>query len=640
MGEFMKEKWVQWIFCRIPIFLIMVLFLGVLFVYFGKDTPAGKNTAVNRQEEEKFVEFTKDMFRSEAAADMLTLNYTLSEPERYGIKEERGFGSYSLEAMEQGIEAAKQKEEELKKIDYDSLSKHSQFLYDILIEEFENCQKQQDFIYFSENLRPKSGVTAQLPILLTEYHFYEEKNIEEYLELLCDIPEYFEEILEFQKLKLEKGLFMDDVWAGEIIEQCRDFAASGKKNLLITAFEQKIDAATEGEGRFSLSSTRAEEYKKAHRDIVLKQVLPSFERLGAGIEDLVAKRNGSFSNKKKQKEWANAVGNPQGLALYENGRAYYEFMIKNLTGTKRSIEEVDEMLSAAIEEQKTKVREAFLDKETFALYDKEKMPAGEPKELLNTLREKISADFTPLSSVAALNNCELDEERLYTLKYVDKSMEDILSPAFYLTPAIDNFQENTIYINRKKMKQGESLFATLGHEAYPGHMYQMVYFALRQENPLRYILNFPGYSEGWGTYAEVYSYEMAGLGGKMADVETGSLILNLSIFGRLDIGVNYYGWSKDNMKKYLGTLGLAKNVDIDKVYQLMVEEPGMYLKYIVGYLEIMELKKMAKVKLGSSYSDKWFHDFLLQTGPAPFGLIEKKLREYIPEKRYTKALTE
>lgn len=631
----MKEKWIQWIFCRIPVFLVMAAFLGMLFVYFGKDVSETGNTEkskVNRQEEEKFVEFTKEMFRQEAAADLLTLNYTLSSPERYGIKGKNGLGAYSIEAMEQGMSAAAQKEEELKQIDYNSLSEHSKFLYDILIEEFENCQKQKDYIYFSENLRPKSGVTAQLPMLLTEYHFYEEKNIEEYFGLLCEIPEYFEDILEFQKLKLEKGLFMDDVWAKEIIDQCMDFAASGNENVLISAFEKKIDGICEGGGKFSLDSKKAAEYKKMHRDIVKKEVLPAFKKLGKGIQELTEERSSSSSEKKDQKLWKKSVGNPQGLALYENGRDYYEFMIKNITGSKRTVEEIDDMLSREIEDQKIKIREAFLDKETLELYGKSEMPEGDAEELLNNLREKMSLYFTPLSQIAADNKCEFNEDSLYTVKYVDKSMEDILSPAFYLTPAIDNFQENTIYINRKKMKQGESLFATLGHEAYPGHMYQMVYFALQQKNPLRYILNFPGYSEGWGTYAEVYSYDMAGLKGKMADVEKGSLILNLSVFGRLDIGVNYYGWSKNDMKKYLKTLGLAKSVDTDKVYQLMVEEPGMYLKYIVGYLEIMELKKIAIIKLANAYTEQWFHDFLLSTGPAPFGLIEKKLREYTPKR--------
>lgn len=669
----MKEKWIQWLFCRIPVFLIMAVFLGVLFVHFGRDKDVngqensrkalqaeqgqGRGSGYKREEEERFVEFTREMFRQEAGADMLTLNYTLAQPEKYGIEGENSLGSYTEESMEQGVKYAREKEQELKKINRDFLSKDSRFLYDIIMEELKTCQEQEKFLYFSECLRPKSGITAQLPMLLTEYHFYREDSIEEYFGLLNDIPRYFGEILEFQKLKFNHGLFMDDEWAGEVIKQCRDFADSKDKNVLIAAFNKKLKDIYKGKGAFSLTKKQVKEYKRIHRDIVNKQVLPAFRELGEGIEALTEKRKnpqnksdadsrgedvrGQDSGKeaaggelpddeKQQRLWENSIGNPQGLALYENGRSYYEFMVRNATGSSKTVEELDLMLKEAIKKETDKMREAFLDEETLKLYDKSEMPKGLPQELLLDLKNKMAPSFTPLSQVAAENNCGLNEENLYTLKYVDKSMEDVLSPAFYLTPALDNFQENTIYINREKMKKGESLYATLGHEAYPGHMYQMVYFQLKQENPLRYIFNFPGYSEGWGTYAECYAYDMAGLEGKMAQVEKSGLIINMCIFGRLDIGVNYYGWNEGDMEAYLSGLGIAKNMDIKALYQLMVEEPCMYLKYIAGYLEIMELKKKAEIKLGNRYSEKWFHDFFLSTGPAPFWMIGERIKEYVP----------
>ncbi|MEI3219920.1 MAG: DUF885 family protein [Lachnoclostridium sp.] len=44
-------------------------------------------------------------------------------------------------------------------------------------------------------------------------------------------------------------------------------------------------------------------------------------------------------------------------------------------------------------------------------------------------------------------------------------------------------------------------------KAIPGHLYQTVYFASTYEPaPLRSILNFGGYTEGWATYSEMASY--------------------------------------------------------------------------------------------------------------------------------------
>ena len=53
-------------------------------------------------------------------------------------------------------------------------------------------------------------------------------------------------------------------------------------------------------------------------------------------------------------------------------------------------------------------------------------------------------------------------------------MEEYLSPAFYMVPAIDSTKNNVIYINQGHMPDDISLFTTLAHEGYPGHLYQTV----------------------------------------------------------------------------------------------------------------------------------------------------------------------
>ena len=55
------------------------------------------------------------------------------------------------------------------------------------------------------------------------------------------------------------------------------------------------------------------------------------------------------------------------------------------------------------------------------------------------------------------------------------------------------------------------LFTTLAHEGYPGHLYQTTYYANTNPDPLRNLLNFSGYVEGWATYAEMCSYYLSSL---------------------------------------------------------------------------------------------------------------------------------
>ena len=84
-----------------------------------------------------------------------------------------------------------------------------------------------------------------------------------------------------------------------------------------------------------------------------------------------------------------------------------------------------------------------------------------------------------------------------------------MSPAFYMIPAIDDYQDNVIYVNQAHMGNTLTLYTTLAHEGYPGHLYQTVYYAGTNPAPIRNILNFGGYVEGWATYAEMCSYSLA-----------------------------------------------------------------------------------------------------------------------------------
>ena len=138
-----------------------------------------------------------------------------------------------------------------------------------------------------------------------------------------------------------------------------------------------------------------------------------------------------------------------------------------------------------------------------------KYPHTDPEETMNYLKKAIKKDFPKLEEV----NC--------TIKYVHKSLEDHLSPAFYLTPPIDNYKENSVYINRGGNTNMDELFPTLAHEGYPGHLFQNVYFSQQNPNPVRSLFNYGGYSEGWATYCELYSYDISGINTNVAEFAKG-----------------------------------------------------------------------------------------------------------------------
>jgi uncharacterized protein (DUF885 family) len=202
-------------------------------------------------------------------------------------------------------------------------------------------------------------------------------------------------------------------------------------------------------------------------------------------------------------------------------------------------------------------------------------------------------------------------------------MEKYLSPAFYMIPAIDNTDENVIYVNQSQMKNNLTLYTTLAHEGYPGHLYQTIYYAEKNPDPLRSIFNFGGYVEGWATYAEMCSYYLSPLNKNQAILLQKNSSIILGLYALADMGIHYEGWSRLDTIAFFKNYGIKDAKIVDQIYELIIGSPGNYLKYYIGYVEFLELKKKWVKKEGENYSQKEFHDAVLSVGPATFELVEK-----------------
>ena len=136
--------------------------------------------------------------------------------------------------------------------------------------------------------------------------------------------------------------------------------------------------------------------------------------------------------------------------------------------------------------------------------------------------------------------------------------------------------------------------------------------------------------EGYATYAEFYSYEYAK---DFGDADYCELVLlnrklHLALYSMLDISIHYYGATYEDAHETLCSFGIEDPQTTREIYDYIVNSPGNYLQYYVGYLEIMECRKLAQTEWKSHYSDYRFHTFLLNFGPADFETIKDAIREY------------
>ena len=139
--------------------------------------------------------------------------------------------------------------------------------------------------------------------------------------------------------------------------------------------------------------------------------------------------------------------------------------MRQTTGCNESISRLRLMTRAQILEDLSAMQKVLFPADA-ALTQASVLEQTPPDSMLDDLRSKITDTFPEIPDVD------------FQVKYVPESMQDYLSPAFYMIPAIDNLTENVIYINNGQTASGLNLYTTLAHEGYPGHLYQTVYFLL------------------------------------------------------------------------------------------------------------------------------------------------------------------
>lgn len=552
-----------------------------------------------------FDAYVDTLFKEDVAENTINLHYTLAHPENFGITDyEISLGSYGVDDFKENVRELEEMKDRLLRFNRKNLSKEQRLTYDILLDYVETELSVKDLTLYTEVLGPTTGYQSQLPVVLAEYTFRTRRDIEDYLSLLSQMDEMAGQIIAFEEEKAQAGLFMSDYAADAIITQCEDFISEPEGNYMIDVFNDKI-SAFEG-----LTEEEKEGYRKENHDLVTGEVVKAYRTLIDGLRAL----KGSGKNE-------------LGICYYEDGKAYYEYLLRSGTGSDVSVKKQKKRIERYIKDYYQMLYHALGENpEIYEDIMAYQFPDMEPEEILEDLKGKIGEDFPDPPKVG------------YTVKYVHPSMEENMSPAFYLTTPVDDIQNNLIYINQKQTgaeAEGKmELYTTLAHEGYPGHLYQNAYTASGNLPLIRNLFSFTGYAEGWATYVEFeYAYDYAGADETLADLLAGNEACLLGLMAYIDIGIHYDGWDREDVAEYLADFGVEDQDATDEIFDYVVEEPGSYLSYFIGYLEFLDLREMAKEELGDTFDIKQFHDFILRTGPAPFYIIEDYMEEWMEEQK-------
>lgn len=601
-----KKQIIQKLVCAAALLALLTGLLGGCRKEAPPEESTGRpprETEAQKSQEELFDMLLAELFEDIITSDSITMNYFLADPTRFGIdKIAPTYGEVtSQETIERDRLDNQDIADRLSSFIYDELRPDQQVTYDILLydlELYELLDASDDYPYYIGAIRPVVGIQVQLPVILAEFHFYTQEDIEIYLELLADTGRYFNDLIEYERERSRRGFFMSDANVDSVIENCESFLGEREDNLMIVVFNERID---QYEG---LRDEQREQYKQRNRELVLNNVLPAYETLLAAMRDM------------------RGVGaNPGGLADLPDGAEYAGVYLRYKAGTHRTPKQVDAWLEELMDSTMTEIRAA--------LAGNQRLSEGYFSGALGNIRDDTPENYlAELEAAIALDFPAIRPTR-YVVREVSENMQEHVSPAFYLTAALDAYDDNVIYINPPSISDNMSLYTTLAHEGFPGHMYQTVYYLQQSPQPLRTVLGDWGYTEGWATYVEYQSYFYAGLSTAEADFLRLVNLFDLLFITRLDLGVNALGWDVNEVASLCRQLGIMDRDVAESVYGTVTGNPLLYLPYCLGYLEFISLREEAEGYLGGDFDLMEFHRFLLDFGPAPFPVIRNYMLEWM-----------
>lgn len=588
---------------------LLLLFAGITFFLFA-----------HHRDEKRFTHITSQLFAEEMAASTLNMHYTIANPMDFGIYQyEARLPVYSSEGQLAGQAAIENVLSALASIDTAKLSQQDAYAHTLLERSLTNSLHLNSFRYYEEPLSPSSGIQSQLPILLAEYTFRSKRDVEDYLKLLDQTDEYFASLLLFEQEKAAAGLLMPASSLKKVRKQCDTIVTTKSldagTHFLQSTFTERLDSLL---ATGQLTTEEAASYSTLN-DRLLKTVLcPAYEALSDGLL-LLEDEKITLS----------------GLAAKPKGKEYYQYLFISETGSYRPVDEVKQLLTQQLEQEYQAIRAllqqnpallAVLDTESFT-----SLPYRDASTMLADLQKRMESDFPGLSA----NGRHMPSVKV---KNVSKSLEQYCAPAFYLTAPIDDTDNNVIYINQKNSPKGLELYTTLAHEGYPGHLYQTVYsnryFSETEENNVRQLLWYGGYLEGWALYVEFISFDYASAllteqnrpdDALCVQIEKHNRSLQLCLYSLLDIMIHYENASYNQVAKLLEGFGISNPNSAAAIYTYIAEEPCNYLKYYLGYLEILALQEAAMEQWGDSYTDYAFHCFYLDCGPSDFTSLAERL---------------
>ena len=523
-------------------------------------------------------------------------------------------------------------EEMEKTFDYAKLSDEAKLSYDLWKLQYENARDGIPFLGDGYAFDQMNGAQSFLPTLLINFHKVDdESDYAAYVSRLNESARAFDQLLERARKSAGEGVRPPKFAYEGVIDQSRKVItgapfSAGPDSAIWADAQAKADTLVKS-GK--ISAERATELKEEAKKALLEQFKPAYERVIAW----------------SQEDLPNAPVNATGVGTtHKNGKAYYEYQLRQMTTTNMTADQIHELGLKEVERIKGEMT-ALKDKvgfkgdldAFFSFIDSDKQflypntDAGR-QAYIDDASAKIANIKKELPNYfGLLPKADLEVKRGEAFREQDGAAQH------YYPGTPDGSRPGIYYAHLSDMNAmpKPELEVIAYHEGLPGHHMQI---SIAQEltgvPKFRTQAGSTAYAEGWGLYSEWLAKEMPGTYQDPYS-EFGRLSSEMWRAIRLvvDTGLHSKGWTEQQAVEYFDANSAVPLTAIKSEVQRYLVMPGQATAYKIGMIRIQELRKKAEAELGDKFDIKGFHDSVLGGGALPLTLLERRVDQWIASQK-------
>jgi uncharacterized protein (DUF885 family) len=534
--------------------------------------------------------------------------------------------AYANESMQ----LTKQQLVELKAFDRNKLDPATVLSYDLLVQSMENDIADNKWRLYNYPINQMFGRHSGVVSLLINQHRIDSvQDAENYITRLEGVPKLFEQLITNIEARTSANIIPPKFVFPHVIRDSNNIIKGapfddGEPSALLADLTKKLQTLSEKEG-----SQLTDENKTRLLDAAIlalnNAVKPAYQKLVAHLTELETKAT-----------------TDDGVWKWKNGDTFYNVALKRTTTTDLTAAQIHEIglkEVARIHDEmrviKDKVNfegdlQAFMqfmrDDDQFYYPNTDEGKARYLREataLIDDMKLKLDGMFITQPK-ADLN-----------VKAVEAFREQSAGKAFYQRPSEDGTRPGLYYANLYDMKAMPTyqMEALAYHEGIPGHHMQLAIQQELQDVPkFRKFGGYTAYIEGWGLYSEYLPKEFGAYQDPYSDF--GRLAMELWRACRLvvDTGIHAKKWTREQGIAYYTENTPNAVSDGVKMVERHIVMPSQATAYKIGMLKILELRTMAKTKLGDKFDIREYHDEILKYGPLPLNIVETKVNDWIATK--------